>query len=67
MEWKTEIPPSQAAYRSGSSTTENVFAIKLAVERTIATKDEAIHIRLFDMSKALDSINRKFLLEELKK
>ena len=30
-----EIPPTQAAYRSGSSTTKHDFALKLAVERTL--------------------------------
>ena len=59
------IPPSQAAYRSGRSTTEHVFAVKLAVERTITAKKEEIHLLFLDMSKAFDSINRKLLLEDL--
>ena len=59
------IPPSQAAYRSGRSTTEQVFALKIAAERTVSTKDEELHLILLDMSKAFDSMNRKKLLEDL--
>ena len=33
-----EIPPTQAAYRSGRSTNEHVFALKLVVERKINIK-----------------------------
>ena len=33
-----EIPPSQAAYRKGRSTTEHVFSTKLIIERTINIK-----------------------------
>ena len=41
-----EIPPNQAAYRSGRSTTEHVFALKLAVERTLTSKDETLYLIL---------------------
>ena len=61
------IPLSQAAYISGRSTTEHVFAVKLAVERTITAKNEELHLLFLDMSKAFDSINRKYLLEDLNK
>ena len=60
-----EIPPSQAAYRKGRSTTEHVFTCKLVVERTLSAKKETTHLILLDMSKAFDSVNRKLLLEEL--
>ena len=42
-----EIPPTQAAYRSGRSTTEHVFALKLAVERTLTPKDETLYLILY--------------------
>ena len=42
-----EIPPNQAAYRSGRSTTEHVFALKLAVERTLTPKDETLYLILY--------------------
>ena len=62
-----EIPPSQAAYRSGRSTTEHDFALKLAAERTLTSKDETLYLILLDMSKAFESINLKLLLQDLTK
>ena len=40
-----EIPPTQAAYRSSRSTTEHVFPLKLAVERTLTSKDKTVTLR----------------------
>ena len=62
-----EIPPNQATYRSDRSTTEHVFALKLAVERTLTSKDETLYLILLDMSKAFDGINCKLLLQDLSK
>ena len=58
-------PISQAAYRKNRSTTEHVFAAKLAIERTITAKSESIHIVMLDMSKAFDNIRRSTLIEQL--
>ena len=62
-----EIPPSQAAYRKGCSTTEHVFSTKLIIERTITSHSETIYLMLHDMSKAYDTINGSTLINELKK
>ena len=62
-----EIPPSQAAYRTGRSTTEHVFAIKLLAQKAITSKDYPIFLMLLDMSKAFDTVNRQTLLYELSK
>ena len=62
-----EIPPSQAAYRKGRSTTEHVFSTKLIIERTITSKYENVYLLMHDMSKAFDSINRATLLSDLSK
>ena len=59
------IPQSQAAYRPGRSTTEHIFATKLAIERTITSKNEEIFLILLDMTKAFDSISREKLLTDL--
>ena len=61
-----EIPPNQAAYRRGRSTTEHVLATKLVIERTISAKNETVHLLMLDMSKAFDSVNRAMLIEDLK-
>ena len=60
-----KIPYSQAAYESGRSPTEHVFAIKMVAERAVNTEHEEVHLLLLDMSKAFDTINRKILLEDL--
>ena len=60
------IPPSQAAYQPGRSTTEHVFAYKLLAEKAITSCNYTSNIILMDMSKAFDKVNRKILLEDLK-
>eukprot|EP00795_Rhopilema_esculentum_P008001 gene8001-13908_t len=60
------IPISQAAYRQGRSTTEQVQAFKLLAEKAITTEDTEYTITLIDMSKAFDTVNRKTLIEDLK-
>ena len=60
-----EIPQTQAAYRSGRSTTEHVFSTNMVIERTISSKNEKIYLILLDMSKAFDSINRALLINDL--
>ena len=62
-----EIPPTQTASRSGRSTTKHVFALQLAIERTLTSKDKTLYLILLDMSKAFDSINRKLFLQDLSK
>jgi hypothetical protein len=61
-----QLPPTQAAYRKGRSTTEHVFATKLVIERTITSKNKTVFLTMHDMSKAFDSINRTVLLNNLK-
>ena len=59
-----EIPVSQAAYRPGRSTTENVCCLKFLIDLT--EKFTEIEIMLLDMSKAFDNVNRNILLKDLK-
>ena len=61
-----EIPITQAAYRKGRGTTENVFTFKVLAEKAIIEQNAEINIRLMDMSKAFDSVNRNELLKDLK-
>ena len=60
------IPPSQAAYRQGRGTTEQVFALKTLIEIARNSKEYEINILLMDMSKAFDRIDRSTLLGDLK-
>ena len=62
-----EIPPSEAAYRAGRSTTEHVFAAKVLVEKAITSANYPIHLLMLDMSKAFDTVNRSTLMQELAK
>ena len=61
-----QIPPSQAAYRTGRSTTEHVFATKILAEKATTSQNYVIHLLMLDMSKAFDTVNRTTLLEDLK-
>ena len=56
---------SQAAYRSGRSTTENVFTLKILAEKAKTTLNYEMNIMLLDMSKAFDSVERDVLLQDL--
>lgn len=63
----SEIPLTQTAYRPGRSATENVFAMRVLIEKTLESNYEELNILMLDMSKAFDSINRKLLMEDLDK
>ena len=62
---KTQIPPSQASYQSGRSTTEQVFTLKILVEKAITSENYDIFILMLDMSKAFDTVNRSKLMQIL--
>ena len=59
-----EMPPSQAAYRAGRSTTEHAFAAKVLVEKAITSANYPIHLPMLKMLKATDTLNRSILMEE---
>ena len=61
----TKIPKDQAAYQSGRSTTEQIFAIKLLVEKAITSDSYKIYLLMLDMSKAFDTVTREKLLDLL--
>ena len=62
-----EIPPSQAAYRAGRSTKENVFAAKVLVKKAITSTNYQIYLLMLNMPKVFDTINRSMLMQELAK
>ena len=61
----TRIPKTQAAYQTGRSTTEHIFAIKILAEMATTTANYTFHLLMLDMSKAFDTVNRKTLFEIL--
>ena len=62
-----EIPPSQEAYRVGRSTTEQLFAEKVLVEKVITSVNYPIHLLMLDMSKVFDNVNWSVLMQKLVK
>lgn len=52
------IPTTQAAYRRGRSTTEQVFTLKILVGKAITSTDYTAQLLLMDMSKAFDTGDR---------
>mgnify|MGYP001798179549 FL=1 len=61
-----QIPPSQAAYRSGRGTTEQLLTIKLMAEKAATTPNYATNLLLMDMSKAFDRVERGRVIQDLK-
>ena len=61
----SRITIDQAAYQGGRSTTEQVFAVKMLVEKAITSSDFTIYELLLDMSKAFDTVNRNKLFDAL--
>ena len=62
---KTRIPITQAAYQSGRSTTEQVFAVKILAEKAITSENYNIFLLMLDMSKAFDTVSRSKLMSIL--
>ena len=62
---KHHISRDQAAYQGGRSTTEQVFAVKMLVEKAITSSDFKVYELLLDMSKAFDTVNRNILFNTL--
>ena len=62
---KTRIPISQAAYQSGRSTTEQIFAVKILAEKAITSENYNIFLLMLDMSKAFDTVSRSKLMSIL--
>ena len=61
-----EIPPSQAVYRQGRSTTEDIFSTKILAEKATTLQCYTINLPMLDMSKAFDTVDRAILLKDLK-
>ena len=62
-----EIPKTQGAYQKGRSTTEQVLALKILIDKALNSQDYDLHILLLDMSKAFDTVNRHTLMTDLQK
>ena len=62
---KKHITLSQAAYQSGRSTTEQVFAIKTLGVKAITSENYDIFLLLLDMSKVFHIVDRKKLINIL--
>ena len=60
-----KTPITQPAHRKERSTTEHVFEAKMVIERTTNVRNETLHLVVFNMSKAFDSIKRKDVIEHL--
>ena len=61
-----QIPPLQAAHRSGRGTTEQLLTIKLMAEKAATTPNYATNLLLMDMSKAFDRVERGRVIQDLK-
>ena len=61
-----EIPPTQAAYRTGRGTTEQLLTIKLMAEKAATTPNYTTNLLLMDMSKAFDRVERGRIIQDLK-
>lgn len=62
----SHIPHTQAAYRAGRGTTEQLLTIKLLAEKAATTPNYETSLLMMDMSKAFDRVERQTVLEDLK-
>ena len=60
-----KVPPTQAAYQQGRTTTELVFTFKVLAEKAITSENYKIILLLLDMSKAFDAVRRSELFNIL--
>ena len=51
------IPNGQCAYRSGRSTSEHVFTIKILIDKALTSNNYTTSILMLDLSKAFDTVN----------
>ena len=57
-----EIPLTQAAYRAGRGTTEQLLTIKLLADKAATTPNYETSLLMMDMSKAFDRVERSTVL-----
>lgn len=57
--------PTQAAYRVGRGTTEQLSILKMMAEKAVRSTNFDTHILLMDLSRAFDTVNRKIPLQDL--
>ena len=62
---KGHIPKDQAAYQTGRSTTEQVFALKILAEKAITSQNFQIFVTMINMSAAFDTVSRSQLISQL--
>ena len=60
------LPNGQAAHQEYRSVTEQIFAIKLLIEKAFTSLNYHLWILLTDMIKPFDTVKRKILLEDLR-
>ena len=65
QKFSNKIPITQAAYRAGRSTTDNVFTFKVLAEKALTKKDYETHLLMLDMSKAFGTVQSISLFNEL--
>lgn len=61
-----QLPSSQAAYQIYRSRTEQIFTLRLLIDKALTSQDYDLYILLTDMSKAFDMVKRNLLIEDLK-
>lgn len=56
---------TQVGYRAGRVTMDEIFALKIIPEKATRYAKFEAHILMMDMSRAIDTVNRKILLQDL--
>lgn len=62
MERKDILPPSQAGFRKGRSTIDNIYVLNYLINRQIERRGGKVVVLFVDMKAAFDSMDRETLL-----
>ena len=67
IEIKKLISPNQVGFMKGSCTSDHIFLLQTIIEKIVKKGKKRLYAAFIDFKKAYDKVNRKSLLETLKK
>ena len=66
VEGKGLLPPSQAGFRKGRGTIDNVYTLNYLINRQVNRKGKKMIIFFIDLKAAFDSVDREVLIKAMR-